>query len=446
MTKLTEWRGALICVLLSLIVAIAVSKGPPYVVLIVLLLGTVVAFLQPLIIIALPILFSPLLGQTGESMIGPLNAMAILGLWFLCLGGITILLNFAEILKERLIIILLALLILTGTSLGPSHLKLVSLEEFVRMASAITMLPLTYLFAREESNRYKIVGFVYLSALLPILVGFYQIATGDVSQGPKVTALESITGISRIYSTFYDVHPYAKYLLVLLPLPLAVMLLERRSIYVKICSFSAFAVLFINLIYTFARSQLIGFILAGGFILQKLGKLRIRTILLIVPAILLLFSVTGTLERFRDVAVPVNLESAGPPENSLVSRLLIWKKALPLALQKPFMGHGAATFEPDIGIEAHNDYLGLFYDLGIAAPLLYLLFLTTAAKSTLTIYKNCKISSFDRKLALAMSGLSIAFIVVTAVENYIYSTIMWWMYYAQLGCVLAAAKDELCEN
>jgi O-antigen ligase len=127
--------------------------------------------------------------------------------------------------------------------------------------------------------------------------------------------------------------------------------------------------------------------------------------------------------------------------NTLKTRIGIWTRGFPLAARRPVTGHGADTFKETLGIMAHNDYLGLFFDFGIIGPILYLLFLYSAAKKAWEVSRSRRFSPFDRHLALGVLGISVAIAVLSGAENMGRDTGMWWLYLALLGCMLGAASN-----
>ena len=124
--------------------------GPAHFALVLLGPATLLVLWNPLFIIAIPLMLSPLLGRTSEETIGPLNAMAFLALWTAGVGGIAAVGHWRKLLREPLFAAPFGTLLLTAVSIGVSSHKGTSLEELIRGASSLMMLLVVYLYARRE--------------------------------------------------------------------------------------------------------------------------------------------------------------------------------------------------------------------------------------------------------------------------------------------------------
>jgi len=424
------------------LVALSSATGPASVLILILIISTTIALFSPIVIPATVLLFSPLLGRIDESIFGDIGGMEILAAWFLLLGGFIIILNFRKAFREKYFYILILLSGLALLSVFISDMKFKSLTEVIRILSSFIMLPLAFTLCDNQKKRKVIFISILVSLCIPLTIGLYQKLTGDVDISTINTLWEKQSGFLRIYSTFWDVHPFAKYLMMVLPLLLLFTIQKQKSTFHKIFYLYVFSLTFIELIFTYARSELIGFFIALVVTLFVIDKLNLKIILLALPFVVFLFYISNTFERFADIFQPINLQSAAR-ENSLESRILLWIKGFPMALQSPFWGHGADTFEDKIGLIAHNDYLGLFFDIGIGGPILYLTFLFMSYRKSLRISKSVLWDPIDRAISLAAVGTSVAIAIVGIAENLFKATIMWWFYLALLGCTL---NIDSCRN
>jgi O-antigen ligase len=398
------------------------------------------AFLAPITIPLTTILIAPLLGQTSDSTIGPLNAIGILSLWLLLFGGLAVIGRWREVLKQKPIAILLLLNVVTALSILPSASKMITATETLRMAAATVMLPLVFVLTRREKSRRIIVYSIIASSIVPLSVGLYQKLTGSVDYGHTAGVEEVATGLKGIYSTFWDIHPFAKYLMILSVVLAVFSFLKDNYRLKKLIALSLLFISIIELVYTYSRSQLIGFVVAILVILFAARKLNIKTILLLALVFFVLFSATGIFARFSKLFQPLELGTSSRV-NTLKTRIGLWTRGFPLAAQRPFTGHGADTFKETLGIMAHNDYLGLFFDFGIIGPILYISFLYSAARKAWDISRSRRFSPFDRHLALAVLGITVAIAVLSSAENMARDTGMWWLHLALLGCMLGAAAS-----
>jgi O-antigen ligase len=442
-------RGALLfLVLMPFLIAAASMTGPASLVVLVLVVSTFVAFLFPVVIPVAVLFLSPLLGRVDESIFGSLGGTEVLAAWFLLIGCFILLVNMDKIYREKLVIILILIVIVALFSVPKSTMRMRSLTEVIRIIGSFIMLPLAMLLGQRLRDRKWIIYSIILSSFVPLSVGLYQKLTGDVSHIMKEGIWIIESGLLRIYSTFWDVHPYAKYLLILVPLTALMFREKGRSAFYKVSLAYLFSLSFFELIFTYARSELVGVMTAAVAVLYALKKLSLKSLAYFIPVLLILmavFYVSGVFERFADVLHPIDLQT-GVRESTLESRAIIWIKGFPLALESPIWGHGANTFEDAIGIESHNDYLGLFYDIGIGGPILYALFFFVAFRRTLKMSRFKELDEFDRAVILTSVGLTLAIAVTSFVENLFTATVMWWFYFAVLGCALAAFRNPADEN
>ncbi|MGA9382252.1 MAG: O-antigen ligase family protein [Phormidium sp.] len=427
------------------------------IVLVMLIVCTTAALFSRIMIPSIVLLICPILGQATEGspwVTLPVGALDILGVWLLIFGGITILFQFksGNLLKEKLVLIVLAFGFLALLSVIQSPAKVTTLKEVIRFAAATIMLPVSFLLAKQPKKRLVIVVSIFISLIIPSLVGLYQKITGDIDLGGTLRDATEIdeelyeAGMARIYSTFWGIQGFAKYLIILISTTFSFFVLEKRKNTKFIC-FGFFAIAFAMLIFTYSRGGLISVMLSLISILYAANKLRFKFVITLLPIILVFLLTTGVFSRFADVFKPVDWQSA-KRENSLESRGVIWSQALPLALQRPIQGHGLGTFSDanDKGKVAHNDYLGLFYELGIGGPILHLLFLAMASRKAFVCSRNRQLTFFDRSIALSTFGSSNAIILWSNTENIFQSTIMWWFYLALLGCLMNVDNIEKLDN
>jgi O-antigen ligase len=442
--KRSAWPYPLLAVLLTILattaVTIAGTARPPYLVLVALILATILAFFEPLVIPITVIAIAPLLGQTSEVTIGLLNATSILGLWFLIIGGLLIIPKLAHVFRSKTIVAQFLLVMLTAVSVLPSVSKLVTMTEALRIAAAAMMLPVAYVLSRQERTRKAITYAILASAIIPISVGLYQKVTGNVGFGHRADVAELATGLQGINATFWDIHPFAKYLLVIAVILFVHAFLGRKLNAERLIAGLLFVSALVALLFTYARSQLIGFVVAAATILYTARKLNLRTLILIGLLLFVLFAATDVFVRFSDLFQALDLETPARV-NSLKSRILLWRRGFPLTLNRPILGHGADTFRETMGIVSHNDYLGLFFDFGFLGPILYLLFFWFAARAAWRVSREPGFSLFDRRLGLIVLGLTVTIAMLSVGENMARDTMMWWLYLALLGCMLGAMRS-----
>jgi O-antigen ligase len=128
------------------------------------------------------------------------------------------------------------------------------------------------------------------------------------------------------------------------------------------------------------------------------------------------------------------------PYGSVVWRFRLWKDMLPVALWQPFFGHGLGTFNELVdylrgyrfgSLDAHNDYLKIFTELGAAGLGLYVLIISNLLKNLYMIFK--KAASEYKTLALGILVIVLAIYGVSAFDNILVATALQWNMWILLG-------------
>jgi O-antigen ligase len=428
-----------LAVLFFIFFGIFVFKGPIYFLLGILSAVSIIAIWKPKIVPLAVFFLSPLVAGKGEVVFGILSPAALLALWFIILGGIIyirILLQ-TDLRVHKLAIYLFFLMLIALASIVLSNNKVGTIEETLRLLSVALMLLLSIFMSSQQQYRITVIKTMLLSSMTPLVVGLYQKLSGNLQAGgARLTQYEIQTGIMRLYSTFYDAQPFAKYLLVVLVILFALLLQGVVSPKTKPIAAIFFILALWELNLTYARGPLIGFAVAMLFILYSSKKLTLSQIALLVGVFGAILYATGNINRFIELFDPG--AAAGP--NSVELRISLWENALGEILQNPILGHGAASFDDAFGLIAHNDYLGLWYELGIAGLLLYILMLVHAGLFALTC--SCRLAGVEKAVALAVLGLTVAIAIGSVAENYFGSNTLWWYFVGLLACLIGAYRSH----
>lgn len=428
-----------LAVLFFTLLGIIVFKGTVYLLLGVLFAVSLIAVWKPKIVPLAVFFLSPLVAGKGEMVFGILSPAAFLALWFIILGGIITIqiLIKTDLRIHKLAIYLFGLLLIALASIVFSKNKVGTVEETLRLLSVSLMLLLSIFMSSQQRYRITVIKTMLLSSMTPLVVGLYQKLSGNLQAGgARLTQYEIQTGIVRLYSTFYDAQPFAKYLLVILVILFALLLQGTLSPKTKPIAAIFFILALWELNLTYARGPLIGFAVAILFILYSSGKLTLSQIALLVGVFGAVLYATGNINRFMELFDPGM--AAGP--NSIDFRISLWKSALVEILQNPILGHGAASFDDAFGLIAHNDYLGLWYELGFAGLLLYIVMLVQAGLFALTC--SCRLVGIEKGVALAVLGLTIAIAIGSVAENYFGSNTLWWYFMGLLACLIGAYRSH----
>jgi len=140
-------------------------------------------------------------------------------------------------------------------------------------------------------------------------------------------------------------------------------------------------------ILTFSRSGMVGWALLGAYLIYRRSISRLVILLPILFALAystLIFQAEELLSRYIDSEAQVDammerLDLFGKvgedgeefDDSSTVQRELVARDTFFLTLQKPFFGYGFEV-EHDLGLNAHNAFLQLWYTFGVAGLFMYL--------------------------------------------------------------------------
>ncbi len=292
------------------------------------------------------------------------------------------------------------------------------------------------LFKTEKDLR-RLITVILISAIIPILVGFYQtfMHSGLVMYG----GYNERVVFNRIFSTFSHPNMYAFYLIMILPFSVA-LCLESASKSRKFALFIFNLALGISLILTFARGAWIG-VMAVFFVLG-LFKYRKTFILFLVAVVILTLLVPALSERFSELSDP-HLEGG----SSIIWRIQLWEQSLGHSFKKPILGHGLGGFysiaysNQGYYIAAHNDYLRVILETGVFGLGAYLFLLFSLIKGTLRIYKRL-VSPYFKLIALSFLSACAAYLLISIGDNLIRSTTVQIFFWALAAVVFNLISIE----
>lgn len=315
--------------------------------------------------------------------------------------------------------------------------KIEGLFDWVRLASLFIFYILILITFTSLKDIQRLIYIIFLSAVVPLLVGFYQIATR--------TGLTEVTGyfitisFHRIYSTFTHPNIYAFYLVTLLPMSI-LLFLESKNSLKKICLGMFILALGYSLIFTFTRSAWISFMCAI-FTFGILQHKKPLVILLLVILVLTLL-VPEIFRRFADLS-----GSTYDGMDSFRWRLQLWKQMFEFFLKNPILGHGLGSFyqlsyaTQSEYAAAHNDYLRLAIEIGALGLGIYLFLLFSITRSAFSIYKRLRIAVF-KAIALGFLSICVAYIVIGLADNLVRSTVVQLYFWTFAAILFNVARIE----
>ncbi len=318
---------------------------------------------------------------------------------------------------------------------------LLGVREWVRLFTIFMIFLLSFNFT-NRNNRVKFLNVLFLSLLIPLSVGFYQLITHSGS---------TAGGIYRIYGTLNNPNPFALYLIAFVGLTYWKLTTTKHKFW--------FFLLLLEigcLIATFSLGGYVMFGILALFLLLKAKKgQKIIITFLIIGFVLTVISSPQfqvRWKRIKKINISKTIEEKEPVE-SITQRIIIWYHLLSLWKEKPLLGYGLQTassinpFEKyeGIGYDPHNDFLKYLVETGLIGLLFYIIFIILVGSQ---IYQGYRFSTDLRfkSLLFILFAVFVAWQIGSLAENFIASTTFQYYFWAILGIALKSKrlqkKDE----
>lgn len=275
---------------------------------------------------------------------------------------------------------------------------------------------------RDVRGFHRLVALVLAAAVVPILVGIFQLATGQrlVKEG-----YASVPGPM--------VHPNSFALLLLVAATLALIaFMQTRDVRLRRILAVGLMLAAACFFFTYARAAWGGFVGVMGILalLQYRRLLGLGLILVVVVALAFPTTTSQIAGRFADLSPT----STSYSNNSLSWRKELWQRMLPYAQERPVLGYGIGSFLPlsnlEIGmydykfqadgqaatymeIYPHNDYLMILIELGLVGLALWTAVLLACAA---TAWQARRVPEL-RPYAIGVAAIVMALIAIAATDN-----------------------------
>lgn len=315
---------------------------------------------------------------------------------------------------------------------------------------ALNAAGLSFVFAMTNSikNKKELNGFIsvfMLSALIVALIGIVQKFTG-VQMRPEWLDTENNTDIAvRVYSVFYNPNILAEYLVMLTPIAVGLSW-HTKSLRKKLVFMAATAILLICLLLTLSRGGWVGILFAALTFVILVDR---RLLLLAIPIGFggLMFLPTQMLNRILSIGSTI--------DSSNSYRIKIWNITMDVIRDNLVGGVGFGyipfkkTFETYIRTmpiyHAHNTYLEVAAEIGIAGLFIFILFLFSTIKYA---YINL-VKSTDKYFRYIGAGLCASVVGIMAhglVEHFLYIPRIIFTFWIIIGIIFTSIKIEKAEN
>jgi putative inorganic carbon (hco3(-)) transporter len=359
----------------------------------------------------------------GPAGLDPAGALSVV---FLVTGSVWLLTRPAS-LREAPTLLARPLIALTAAgalSIAISRDTAGATQDVVRLATLVVIVLVLNQILVSVQRLKLLLAAIFVSALPPMLMGAYQMASG--------TGLHRSASFDRVESTFAHPNPFAMYLTLLIVLGVALFPYVGYRLKITLIFFLAASGGFLLLTYT--RSAWIA--TAAGLLVVGLchGKKVLGVAGLVV--VLVVLTVPGVAARFQDLEVTAT--SSGAPANSLVWRLGYWNQALELS-DSPLLGEGLRAVRASIDVqkEPHNDFIRVYVETGLVGLAAYLWLLGTLVVVAVQGLRSVT-GGLPRGVVAGFAGALAAFLLLSLVSNVITQLVILW-YFATLAAAAVAA-------
>lgn len=401
-----------------------------------------------LIYIYIPIIVFALLPYQFEGRIKPFDIYLILMMVSILKAFIEHRSELKNINREYLYvsaIVVIALLLATGFSSDFSSSLIYTIRYLIYLGFSISV----FLLISSKIELQKILEFVIHTANVTAIIGLSQL----FYRPEHTPGLKSVEGYAslRIFSTFGNPNFYAEYLILCIPLTIALILFSKQKIK-KIYFVCSLFLLFMTLLLTYTRGSFIGLLVGIAYMVVLLAP-RFFLHSLVLAVIASSFA-PGFYSRL------INMFNLA--EGSQSFRLRIWRAALGSvsSLREWIIGAGPYTFldrfretvlsKPELYFgyakySSHNIYLMVLVEGGIillTAWVIYFSYLIYAGIDARRIMENKELKTFSVALA---SGL-LAVIVNGFTSSIFYHPKTMTFFFTFTGLLLVSLKLKARNN
>jgi putative inorganic carbon (hco3(-)) transporter len=324
----------------------------------------------------------------------------------------------------------LALFVAAGfaSCITSSHVG-TSANEALRIAAAVTMLPVAERLMLNLASVQRILIAVYASAIVPFTVAFLQMVSG----GGRI-----IGGFSRIQGTFDHPNPFSIYLTFYVVSGTALFRYCPKRLRPAMAVLQALAWIFLLLTYTRSAwiATVVG-VLVVGLLQSKRLVVAVLTVILVAA-----IAVPSIGKRFSDLG---HTQYSGNVGNSLSWRIFYWGELLPLYEKSPVTGIGLKVIELSENIQknAHDDFVRTLVETGALGFLAYIAMMVGLVRTSLRALKKTKVG-LPRGIAVAFAALTTSFILLSIVSNIISQDVLLWYFFCFAAA--AAAMSYHCDR
>jgi O-antigen ligase len=353
---------------------------------------------------------------------------AVLNLVVICaaLVGLQRINNKVQITLERAWLPFLFLMLIAALY---SPVQIDAIRKFLTYVSYMAMFILPFVMVKTKKTTEQFFKLIILSSVLPVIYGLFQTVTGlDWYQD------------NRIESTFTHPNIFAFYLLTIIATILCLLATNRVQLSRnarRLLSLYLLPLLFL-LVMTKTRSAWV----ACLFVFVVYGIVQDKRVLVAMLALPVLALAVPDI-RDRLTALTSGNQYVGWVQhvNPYAWRKILWTKAFPMILQRPLFGHGLYSFpyysptffplEKTRGVDAHNVYIQLLFETGVAGLAAYLWIFW---RKFLWLRRYWAFDKRGLTMAAAMMG---AYLITCYSDNLLEYVSYGWCYWFTAGLIFA---------
>jgi O-antigen ligase len=309
-----------------------------------------------------------------------------------------------------------------------SLVPLTSVVATLKTAAWVLMFLVVRRMIDSEKRLRQLVIALALSAVIPALLAIYESATPGAGYFSEVKS-----GVTRVRSTFDQSNDYARYLMLIILLAVALMpVLSKRSRRLAVGG-ALISTALIGTTYT--RSAWFG--LAIGIIVIAVMQRRKLIIAGMLLGFVVVLALPQTSSHITELASSGS--SSHATDDSVTWRFAYWKDVWSLAKINPVTGIGpaATTSQTTQAKEPHNEYLRAVTEGGVIGGIAYLVFLGTAIAAGRRAAR-APTSSYGRAMGVGFTAVAIAVMFASVASNVVLEVSFMWYFAA-----FAAVADRL---
>lgn len=402
-----------------------------------LILLLAIGLLRPLWLVLLVLLLRPALDLLSKmpllpplqerahlpsDVLTPTGAIAIL---VFLVGGYYLAVGRLQAWQSRIVRAYMLLSVLAVNSLLYSIGKVTSLVGIATLGSVVAFVILVIMVLQEGRTARLFVWALFLSSLVPLTMGLYQLSQ---------TGWDNI-GKRGVMGSFTNTNTFAYFLFVLLGFGIGVFP-RAQTLAARILLFSYLGLCGGLLFFTLTKGAWLAVVGCGVVYMFMMKSVKP------VVAALLIALLLG-IAFWNPLATRIKYGFAQQ------NRMEAWKHMIDVGVQKPILGHGFGTTldiaerieEHSYRMVPHNDFVRIFVELGVVGLAAFFYFLYSALREGYEIFRRAETRT-ARSMAAAFLGLFAGYIVASCVDNQLMNISLLW----PMWTVFALAKASVAEG